>query len=192
MNQRTRKYLFVFISLVALGSLVSGPQVLAKDNLPDIGDYADDGFGMDLSAYFLCNFGYHKVGVGAGALFAYPVFPSGFIQDPEYRDALHVEGGLDFYRWGWTVESQSVSLMAFAPQIGLRYAVYLSEVIAPFVSVKIGASFAMADGVDDKTRFFWSTSAGLLWDFVDFASLRAEFGWGYYRDILRVGVLFRL
>ena len=176
-----------------IGSLLAvGPAVARDKKPPDISEYADDGFGMDISTYFLCNFGYHSVGVGAGAQFAYPVFPSGLISDPLYRDALHVEGGMDFSRWAWDAQDGDAELMIFAPMIGLRYAVYLSETLAPFVSVKIGAAFAMAEGTGDDTSFYWSTSGGVLWDLCDLLSLRGEFGWSHFRDVFRIGILLRL
>jgi hypothetical protein len=159
---------------------------------PDISDYADDGFGNDLSAYLLCNFAYHGLGIGVGAQFAFPILPSGFLEDPWFRDALHVEGGIDFARWGWDEQDRAVELMIVAPQLGLRYAVYVAERFAVFVSLKIGAAFADADGVDQDTRFYWSTTAGVFWDLTEIISLRGELGWGPYRDVLHLGVLFRL
>lgn len=160
--------------------------------MPDISEYADDGFGSDASLLLLSNFAYNGFGIGAGAQFAYPLSPSGFIGDPRFRDALHVEGGLDFMRWGWDDAGESVELMIFAPRIGLRYALYFTDTLAAFAGAGIGAAFARADGADGKTRFYWNAAGGVIWDLNDVISLRCEFGWGYFSDLLRIGVLFRI
>jgi hypothetical protein len=186
----TLLFLLGAASVQAKGKKESGSE--PADYPPDISDYADDGFGMDLSLYFLNNFGYHKLGVGTGVLFAYPALPSGFFDSPVYRDALHVEGGMDFSRWAWDKEGGQVELMIFAPMLGIRYAVYVTNRVAPYLTVKIGAAFARADGVDGDTQFYWNTAAGVLWDFHDRFSLRGEFGWGYYRDVFRIGILMRI
>ena len=167
-------------------------QATPAEELPNLEDYADDGFGQDLSSYFLFNVAYHGLGVGGGVQYAYPVLPSGIINNVNYRDALHLEGGLDIARWSWQSADQTVKKMVFIPQLGLRYAIYLSDVMAPYLSLKIGGAFAQTEGIDDSPDFFWTATGGLLWDLGDILSLRAEFGWGRYRDILRLGVLVRL
>lgn len=191
MSAATTKLCLVATALIfCLG--LSWAARAAGRSLPDINDYADDGFGSDASLMLLTNFAYHGFGVGVSAQFAYPLFPSGFIGDPRFRDALHVEGGLDFLRWGWDVGGESLELMIFAPRIGLRYALYFTDTFAAFVGAGIGAGFARADGADGKTRFYWNTAGGVIWDLNDVISLRGEFGWGYFGDLLRIGVLFRL
>lgn len=152
------------------------------DGYPDVDDYASDGFGMDLSAYGIFNVAYHGFGVGAGAQFAYPILATGFFDHPRYRDALHLEGGLDFFYW------DSVSLMVFAPHVGPRYAIYVTTQLALLASLKAGVG---VDEQGDSVAFFWGGSAGALWDLNDLLSVRCEFGWGRYSDVFRLGVLLR-
>ena len=158
------------------------PAAALAEGYPDVDDYGDDGFGMDLSVYGIFSVAHHDFGVGAGAQFAYPLLPSGIFAHPRHRDALHVEGGLDFYYW------DSVSLALFAPHAGLRYAVYITTPLALLVSLKGGVGF---DDGGDSVAFFWNGSAGAMWDLSDLLSLRAEFGWGRYSDVFRVGALLR-
>lgn len=162
--------------------LVFAPQISPAGGYPDVDDYASDGFGMDLSAYGIFNVAYHGFGIGAGAQFAYPVLPTGIFDHPRYRDALHLEGGLDFFYW------DSVSLMVFAPHVGPRYAIYVTTQLALFASLKAGVG---VDEQGDSVAFFWSGSAGALWDMSDVLSVRFEFGWGRYSDAFRLGVLIR-
>lgn len=177
-----------------------GPGVRAQDEpapapapAPDVSDYSDSGFGMDISAYGVLNFGWH-VSFGAGAQFAYPVVPNGFIANPRYRDALHVEGGLDFSYFFWG----DYHIGFLNPMVGVRYAVYVLEKLAPFATVKLGAAIptAVSWGTYDPGVFFYFLgSVGVLWDLSDMISLRAEVGYqyvGYSSDIWRIGVLFRI
>jgi hypothetical protein len=158
------------------------PLTATADGYPDVDDYADDGFGMDLSAYAMFNLAYHGFGVGAGAQFAYPILPTGFFGHPRHRDALHVEGGLDFFYW------DSVSRMVFAPNVGPRYALYLTTHLALFASLKAGVG---VDENGDSIAFFWSGSVGAMWDLSDLFSVRFDFGWGRYSDVFRIGILLR-
>lgn len=167
------------------------PAAVLAEGYPDVDDYADDGFGMDLSAYGLFNVAYHGFGVGAGTQFAYPVLPSGFLDHPRYRDALHALVGLDFYHWAWDSQGSDIRLMVFAPHLGVRYALYLSDQLGLFASLMLGAGIAEAEGISPDPAFFWSGSAGALWDVSDLLSVRCEFGWGRYSDVFRLGVLLR-
>ncbi|MBN2494233.1 MAG: hypothetical protein JXR96_06560 [Deltaproteobacteria bacterium] len=181
---------------LGLGLLVCGlsSQALAAGRSrpdPDPSDYTYSGFGHDISVYGLVNFTYHGVGGGAGAQFAWALFPNGFLRSPRFRDAFHIEGGLDFGYWTW----KDVELFGFAPSAGVRWAVYVLDNLAPFVCAKLGPAVELWDelGVRErKAGLYWLTTAGVLWDLNDAISMRAEWGWSGYHDMLRIGVLFRL
>ena len=168
------------------------PALAAADGYPDVDDYADDGFGMDLSACGLFNVAYHGFGVGAGTQFAYPLLPTGLFDHPSHRDALHALVGLDFYHWTWDSQGSDIRLMVFAPHVGVRYALYLTDHVGLFTTLMLGVGIAEAVGASSDPAFFWSGAAGALWDFTDVLSARFEFGWGRYHDVFRLGVLIRL
>ncbi len=162
---------------------------------PDPEDYADSGFGWELTLHTLLNFSYHEPGGGVGFQLAWPVVPNGFIPREDFRDALLLEGGLDYTYlpvarpgadWGY----HFLSFLA-----GARYTVYVHDVLAPFVAVKIGygAGLWEGDGGQASTRhvFDWATTLGLLWDFAEWASLRVELGYGQLHEVIRLGVDFR-
>ena len=65
---------------------------------------------------------------------------------------------------------------------------YITTPLALFVSLKGGVGF---DDGGDSVAFFWNGSAGAMWDLDDLLSLRAEFGWGRYSDVFRLGILLR-
>jgi len=167
------------------------PALAVADGYPDVDDYADDGFGMDLSAYGLFNVAYHGFGVGAGTQFAYPLLPTGFFDHPRHRDALHALVGLDFYHWTWDSQGADIRLMVFAPHAGVRYAVYLTDRLGLFATLMLGAGIVEAEGTSSDPAFFWGGSAGAIWDLSDLLSVRCEFGWGRYSDVFRLGVLLR-
>ncbi len=163
---------------------------------PDPDEYSDSGFGMDISAYGIVNFGWH-VSFGAGAQFAYPVVPNGFIPNPRFRDALHVEGGLDFSYFFWSGAGYDYHMALLNPMVGVRYAVYVLESLAPFATLKLGAAIPVTHDVPYKTSvyFHMSGTVGVLWDINDFMALRAEAGYqyiGYSSDVWKIGLLFRL
>ncbi|MBW2702655.1 MAG: hypothetical protein JRF33_17690 [Deltaproteobacteria bacterium] len=192
---KRRMLLSVVLGILFLTEFAHG-RGLDQAALPDPAEYGDSGFGMDVSVYGWLNFGYHLVGGGAGAQFAWPLLPNGFIPSPRFRDAFHIEGGLDFGAWSWASANDDLGLMSFSPFAGVRWAVYVLETLAPFVCVKAGPSFELWDNdlVDDELEvgFYWATSAGVIWDLSSWMSMRVEAGWGRYRDLVRIGVLFRL
>lgn len=164
---------------------------------PDPTEYSDSGFGMDISAYGIVNFGWH-VSVGAGAQFAYPVVPNGFIPSPRFRDALHIEGGLDFGYYFWTGAGYDYHVGFLNPMAGVRYAVYVLESLAPFATLKLGAAIPTVSGgsgYDPSVYFYMVGTVGVLWDLTDFMALRAEVGYqyvGHSSDVWKIGLLFRL
>jgi hypothetical protein len=174
---------WVFLLLVPLHSQANG--------YPDVSEYASDGFGMDLSVYGLFNVAYHGFGVGAGTQFAYPILPTGLFDHPRHRDALHALVGLDFYHWSWDSSGADVRLMVFAPHVGARYTVYLTDRLGLFAALMRGVGIAEAEGTSGDPAFFWSGSAGGMWDLSDLFSARFEFGWSRYSDVFRLGVLLR-
>jgi hypothetical protein len=200
MNQRSGLF-FVFL---AIGLLLCTP-VLAQDDgggavEPDPTSYQDSGFGMDVSAYGLINFSWH-VSFGAGAQFAYPIVPNGFIPNPRFRDALHIEGGLDFSYFFWDTPAGDYHLMLLSPMAGARYAVYVLESLAPFVTLKLGAAIPASSGgpatynYDPPVAFYLQSTIGIIWDVNEIIALRAEAGYQYVggsSDIWRIGVLFRI
>jgi len=170
----------------------SGP-VLADDyEVPPLSEYTDDGFGSDVSLYGFFNGTYQGLGHGGGAQFGYPLMPNGLLSAGVYRDALHLEGGLDVCRFVYELADEYGSLTVFAPGMGLRYAVYFNDWLAPLLSVRLGVGLPMTTGVDASASFFWSATAGLLMDLSDILSVRIELGWGRYADVVRLGVLIRL
>jgi len=189
--QRWGSVSLVTVLLLMLGSPPRAPARPATPPLPDLDEYADDGFGMDLSAGLLAGFSYHSAGVGTEINFAYPILANGIFDHPVYRDALHLSLGLDFWRFAWDEAGNSVEVMYFAPNFGLRYAIYLLDTLAPYVWLRIGPALARADGTSGSTRLYWSTGAGVMWDLLDWLSVRGEFDWGRFRDTLRVGLLVR-
>jgi len=178
------------MTLVILAS--SGLLRAGDYEVPPLSEYVDDGFGADLSFYGFLNATYQGLGHGGGAMFAWPLMPAGFLGSGVYRDALHIEGGLDFCRWVYELDDDYGSKMVFAPGLGLRYAVYLNDWLAPLASLRLGLGLPVTSGVDDSASFFWSATAGLLMDLSDILSFRIELGWGRYSDVLRLGVLIRL
>jgi hypothetical protein len=167
------------------------PALAVADGYPDVDDYADDGFGMDLSAYGLFNVAYHGFGVGAGIQFAYPLLPTGLFEHPRYRDALHALVGLDFYHWTWDSQGSDIRLMVLAPHAGVRYALYLTDYLGLFATLMLGVGIVEAEGTSGDPAFYWSGSAGAIWDLTDRLSVRCEFGWGRYSDVFRLGALLR-
>jgi hypothetical protein len=198
--------LVLALSLVAFGASAwaqdepaPGPDPApAPAPAPDVTDYSDSGFGMDVSAYGLINFAWH-VSFGAGAQFAYPIVPNGFIPNPRFRDALHAEGGFDFSYYFWSYGGYDWHLALLSPMVGVRYAVYVLDKLAPFATLKLGAAIPVATGgdaiYDPGVYFYMAGTVGILWDLSDMISLRAEFGYQYVgssSDIWRIGVLFRI
>lgn len=186
-----RSVSFVMSLLLVSGGYLPAGARPATPPLPDIDEYADDGFGMDASGGLLAGFSYQSAGIGTEINFAYPILPNGFLQHPVYRDALHLSLGFDFWRFAWDEGGASVEVMYFAPNFGLRYAIYLLDTLAPYIWLRIGPALARADGSSGSTRLYWSTGAGVMWDLLDWLSVRGEFDWGRFRDTLRVGVLVR-
>lgn len=170
---------------------LAGPARAAAGDyeVPPLSEYTDDGFGSDLSFYGYFNGSYHGLGHGGGALFAYPLMPNGFISAGVYRDALHLEGGLDFHRWVYKQADEYVDQVILATDVGLRYAVYTNDWLAPLASLRLGAGLPLSD---HDVSFFWSATLGVLMDLSDILSVRMEFGWGRYQETARLGVLIRL
>jgi hypothetical protein len=173
-----------------MAALACPDHVTAQDyEVPPLSEYTDDGFGSDLSFYGYFNGSYHGLGHGGGALFGYPLMPNGFIGGGEYRDALHLEGGLDLHRWVYKQADEYVSQVILAADLGLRYAVYTNDWFAPLASFRTGLGLPLTD---HDTSFFWSLTLGVLMDLSDILSVRIEFGWGRYHETVRLGVLIRL
>jgi len=122
--------------------------------------------------------------------------PNGFIPNPRFRDALHIEGGFDLGYYFWSARGYDIHQLFFSPAAGVRYAVYVLETLAPFACVKLGLAAPVAQkNVDDGVFFFAASSVGILWDLTDFMALRAEIGWQYHghsSDVWKIGLLFRL
>lgn len=194
---RSRVCSLFIVSLLCLTPAVFAQEEPAPAPVPDPGEYSDSGFGMDISAYGLVGFGWH-INFGFGAQFAYPIVPNGFITNPRFRDALHIEGGLDYGYWYWSVGPADWSLSLLTPMVGARYAVYVLESLAPFATLKIGAAIPVAHSgyVHDPSVYFYLLgSVGIMYDFNDMISLRAEVGYQYIgssADIWKIGVLFRI
>ncbi len=189
------RHRFAWLSGIAVTALLfaAAPAEAAP---PDASDYGDSGFGMDISAYGLINFGWHT-SLGAGAQFAYPIVPAGFVRNPRFRDALHIEGGLDFGYFFWSYGGHDYHMAMMNPVGGVRWAIYVLERLAPFACAKLGAAFPVSH--DDYGRYHTELYAlgtvGVIWDLSDKISLRAEVGYQYvggHTDVWRIGVLFRI
>ncbi len=178
------------LSLVLL--LAASPAGARPPPIPDLDDYATDNIRPNISLGLLTAFAYHGPGTGADLFFGWPLLPNGFLSDARFRDALLADVGLNFESWAWGENGQDAELMLFAPAVGLRYAVYFWDYVAPMVNVHIGPAFARAKNTSSETRFFWHVSGGVLWDLTEFLALRLEFGWGSTKDMLRLGVVFWL
>ncbi|HOX45344.1 MAG TPA: hypothetical protein PK668_17240 [Myxococcota bacterium] len=161
---------------------------------PDPEEYADSGFGLALTLHAVLNFSYHEPGGGVGFQVAYPVVPNGFIPDEYFRDALLLEGGLDYVYSPADLGGHEGGFHCLSSLVGARYSVYVHDVLAPFAAVQIGYGGGLWDGegVADVHRFGWATTLGLMWDFVDWASLRLDLGYGHLHEVVRLGVIFRL
>ena len=194
--------MFKIVTILASYLYLSAPLALAQDEpapaptpapapAPDPSDYSSDGFGMDISAYGAFGFGWN-FGVGGGAQFGIPVVPNGFIPNPKFRDALHVEFGMDTFYFTWS----NYHVLFLNPMGGVRYTVYVLDNLAPFATVKFGASIPTAEeNLDYGVYFYTQVTVGVLWDINDFMSLRAETGFqyvGHSSDVWRIGMLFRL
>jgi hypothetical protein len=181
--------------LLAAGPLEAKARTKARPPPePDLAEYADSGFGLALSLHAVLNFSFRQPGGGLGFQLAYPVVPNGFIPDERFRDALLVEGGLDYVYAPARVRDHGGGYHCLSSLVGARYTVYVHEVLAPFVAVEIGylAGLWSGEGSADLHRFGWATTLGLLWDFADWASLRLDLGYGHLHEVIRVGILFRL
>ena len=86
---------------------------------------------IDLSAYLIANFDVDKWGAGIGGQFAYPLLDEGLIPGMRFRDAIHLESGLDLLYWDWeriiSDERYAWSAFAVVPQTGVRWHVYLVD-----------------------------------------------------------------
>ena len=194
MNWRSLLCILTIASLIVFAIPAAADETEPPPAEPDVSDYSDSGFGMDLSAYGLIGFAWNP-GIGMGIQFGYPIVPNGFIPNPKYRDALHIEGGFDIAYYWWTYGPVNIHQTYFNPLVGVRYTVYVLETFAPFATVKLGAAAPVAEkGVNDSVAFFVSGTVGFLWDFAAHWSLRGELGWQYHghnSDVYRIGVTYR-
>ena len=172
----------------------------------EVGHKHSGPFPMDVSVYgmFSIPAGY-DFGVGAGAQFAYPLFPEGFIKNPKYPDAFFIEGGLDFnwYRWsyGYLTNDWSINVLSFRPIVGVRYQVYFSEEWAVTGAAKAGVAFSRLSWDEDipgthddlDVDFVFGVAPGLLWDISEEFCLRGELNFGAYEYFgIRIGLLIKL
>jgi hypothetical protein len=158
---------------------------------PDIEEYATDAFGVDFTFWGMLNFSEHGVGGGGGIQFGYPLLGRGLISSERFLDALHIEGGLEVLAWSFKVNDASAKLTVYLPQVGMRYFVYLTDRLALSLAAKVGVGAPDATGMKPEVEFFWSTCLGVFFDLTDWLVLRAEGGWGAYRDILKIGAMVR-
>jgi hypothetical protein len=178
--------------LLALGpySAVAGPAKKPPPEVPDLGEYVDESFGPDLFGHVVLHFSEHSFGFGGGARFGWPILPRGFFAHERVFDALHLEVTLEVSHFFWSEAGAQHRQTGLLPLVGARYQVYLAERFALLAAAALGSGpeWTSGAGNDTAARFAWSATVGVLYDIEPGWMARLEWGWGTYRDELRLGV----
>lgn len=168
----------------------AGPAKKPPAEVPDLGEYVDESFGPDLFGHLLLHFSEHSFGFGGGARFGWPVLPRGFFAHESVFDALHLELTLEVSHFFWSEAGVRHRQTGLLPLLGARYQVYLFSRFALLAAAALGVGPEWTSGAKDDTsaRFAWSALLGVLYDIEPGWMVRVEWGWGTYRDELRIGV----
>lgn len=181
MTLRTTQALVVVLALSF--PAIASAELTVKDDAPHTR-------ATHLDAFVLAGFvGYTHF--GAGAWFAYPILPDGFIKP--WNDALFIEAGgaLERYSWDWGSFGVdcSYSWMRLTPMGGARWSVYLTPEWAVFATAKLGYGIGFADNYDcggyngsasepSLSSFEIDSSLGAHWQLSD--GWQARFEMGYF------------
>ena len=118
---------------------------------------------------------YYGIGIGAGARFAYPIVPDGFI--PQVNDSFELEGGADIWYGTYFVYGASYVGLA-APIVEARWTFHITEKFSAYGKVGLGWSFAFGSTYYGAGAwgggFYWSAGPGILYKLGDTMYLRAE------------------
>jgi hypothetical protein len=172
---------------------------------------ASSGGGLKLdhglvSAYGIIAYHWWDTAYGLGFRYQVPLLPEGLLKNPNVKDDLAIDAGLDFVHLSYgnvvtgynpstfALTYSDLSWNALIPTVGVLWNFWLTPQLAVYPKLNLGfvigwwsADWANGYGPSSSSSFFLEGAVGAQYK-MDKLSLRAEAGSG----MLKLGVAFQL